>query len=716
MRNSGRAMRLHCSMCAVLLSATAHAQVHVLTYHNDLARTAQNLSETVLTRADVASDGFGKLSTLPVDGQVYAQPLYVSGLKVAGAAHNVVFAATEHDSVYAFDADSGGEPLWRVSFLSAGVTTVPSSNTGCGQITPEIGITGTPVIDLMAGTLYVVAMTLENGTYAHRFHALDIASGAERPGSPVLIQATVPGTGEGGSTLTFKAKDYKERPGLLLLNGVVYTAWSSHCDIGKYHGWLMGYDAKTLQQVSVYNNTPNGNEGSFWAGGAAPAADAQGNIYLIAGNGTFDADRGGPDLGEAFIKLSTKGTLALSDWFAPFNAAVLNSRDLDIGSSGALLLPEEVGSAAHPHLLVSAGKEGRIYLVDRDSMGRFQAADDSQISQSIVGAISPLFGIPAYFQGAVYFGGSGDSLKAFPIQNGQLSAGPSSQSAAKFGFPGSVPSISANGTADGIVWVLEPTGNGRLHAYDSRDLSKELFASNNKATNALGSYVKFSTPTVVNGHVYAGTQNSVVVYGLSTSGVTSVAAVVNAASFEAGAVAPGSLVAIFGQFPAAATVQVNGIPAPVLYSGTTQINAQIPYETAPGTATLTVASAEPVPFMVQATAPGLFTIGGNQAAVLNGPARAGTILSAYLTGQGSVSPTVATGQAAPATPLSQVQAKVSATVGGQPAAVMFAGLSPGLVGVFQVNFEVPQLAPGTYPLQIQVGSVLSNEASVSVGQ
>jgi uncharacterized protein (TIGR03437 family) len=732
-------------------ASISHAQVSVLTYHNDLARTGQNLAETALTKNALAAGRFMKLFSHAVDGYVYAQPLYVPGVYIPGKGpHNVVYAATEHDSVYAFDADSidGGnlQPLWQVSFINpaAGVTTVPSQNVSCSQIVPEIGITGTPVIDTSTGTLYFVAMTLESGTYVHRLHALDLGTGVERPNSPVQIRASVPGTGEGGQTVTFNPRNYKQRPGLLLLNGIVYTSWSSHCDIGAYHGWLLGYDATTLQRVAIYNNTPNGNEGSFWASGAAPAVDSNGNIYVVAGNGTFDANNNGSDLGESFIKLSTTNGLQVADYFAPFNAASLNGRDLDIGSSGALLLPDSVGSAAHPHLLVSAGKEGRIYLVDRDRMGHFQSSGDSEIPQSLLGAISPLFGIPAYFNGSVYFSGVNDNLKAFSIRDGQLSNTPTSQSAARFGTLGSVPSVSANGTSDGIVWTVEPTSNGTLHAYDAADVSKELYNSQQRVADRLGTFVKFSTPTIANGRVYVGTQNTVAAFGLSSAVVPGglTGAAVNAATFSVGAVAPGSIVSIFGSFPvsvasgipaflptwlASASVRVNGVLAPLLYVSATQINAQVPFETPVGQNPIVVSIAgadwSSGVLMVQTTAPGLFTIAPGRAAVLNqdgtvngpgNPAPVGSIVSAYLTGQGMVAPQIGTGSPAPFDPLSRAVANVTALVGSQSADVTFAGLSPGWVGLFQVNLRVPQIPSGDVSLSIAVGGVVSNVAAISV--
>jgi uncharacterized protein (TIGR03437 family) len=741
---------------SILLLAPAMAQVSVLTYHNDLARTGQNLAETILTPANVNSTQFGKLFSYPVDGYVYAQPLYMPGLEIPGSgAHNVVFVETEHDSVYAFDADDGSganaTPLWQVTFIdpSAGVTTVPYQNAfNCTQIIPEIGITGTPVIDPATNTLYVVAMTMETSgsttNYVHRLHALDVTTGAERAGSPVVIQASVPGTGDHGATVNFISQNYKARPGLLLLNGVVYTSWSSHCDAGTYHGWIMGYDAKTLAQTTVYNVTPNGSQASFWASGAAPAVDAQGNIYVISGNGSFDGDSGGPDLGESFIRLTASNGLAAADYFTPYNQLTLNNRDVDTGSSGALLLPDSVGSAAHPHLLTSAGKEGRIYLLDRDNMGKFQPGSDSQIVQSLPGAIGGLFGMPAYFNGSVYFSGSGDALKAYSIANGALSDKPTSQSAARFSGLGSVPSVSANGAANGIVWTLEGSDGGVLRAYDATNLANELYdSSQNKARDALGSYVKFSTPTIANGKVYAGTQNSLAVYGLFGLSALPAGGIVNGASFAAGPVAPGSFISLFGQnlaqtiataslFPlpktlGGVTLSINDIAAPIYYVSSTQINAQVPFEVGEGTAVAVLSSGgqalPAVQFPVKAIVPGLFVSAGGWGLVRNqdgsvnsalNPAAAGSAITAYGTGQGAVTNPVPTGSAAPDSPLSPVTAAVAATVGGQTAQVSFAGLAPRLVGVFQVNLQVPNLTAGDYPLVVTIGGVASNSAMVGV--
>ncbi|HTA70115.1 MAG TPA: hypothetical protein VK776_17625 [Bryobacteraceae bacterium] len=495
----------------LLCAISCYGQVSVLTYHNDLARTGQNLNETSLTPATLRSGQFAHLFTDSVDGQVYAQPLYMPDVNIPGkGVYNVVFVVTEHDSVYAFDADgNAAAPLWHVNFTNPtlGITPASADALQCAAIAPEIGITGTPVIDPTTGTLYVVAMTLEYvaENYVQRLHALDVATGAERPGSPVEIHASTPGTGDGNTTVKFNPGLYKQRPGLLLLSGVVYTTWSSHCDAGRYHGWVIGYDSKTLQQVALYIDTPNWDAGSIWQSGAAPAADPEGNIFLVSGNGTFDTNLGGTDLGESIIKLSTTKGLAVADYFTPFNSTALSEKELDLGSSGALLLPDNAGSGAHPHLAISGSKEGRIYVLDRDNMGHFQPDSDNQIVQSLESAVGPLFGIPVYFNNTVYFSGSNDALKAFSITNGLMSQQPVAQSAAAFPFPGTVPSISANGSQGGIVWLIDATS--QLRAFDAADLVELYHAS-------IGPYVKFSTPTIANGKVYVGTMNSLTVFGL----------------------------------------------------------------------------------------------------------------------------------------------------------------------------------------------------------
>ena len=372
----------------------------------------------------------------------------------------------------------------------------------------------------------------------------------------------------------------------------------SQCDSGNYHGWIIAYDAATLHQTAVFIDTPNWDAGAFWQAGAAPAADADGNIYAVSANGTFDANMGGPDLGESVLKLATGKNLTVSDYFAPYNAGALSDKDMDLGSSGALLLPDGTGSADHPHLLISGSKSGTVYLLDRDSLGHFQPDGDTQIVQSLPDAVGPLFGIPAYFNHTVYFSAAHDQVKAFALRDGLLSTVPVSISNAEFAELGTVPSISANGASNGILWTIDPAG--QLHAYDAADLSDQLYQG------SVGTYVKFSTPTIANGKVYVGTADSLVVFGLQNQAAGSVAAIVNANGFQPGPVAPGSIVSLFGSnlAPRAAqassspwpmvlentSVFVNGTAAPLAYVSPTQINAQIPNDTKPGQATVTVVS------------------------------------------------------------------------------------------------------------------------------
>jgi uncharacterized protein (TIGR03437 family) len=711
----------------LLASLSVSLLVNVLTYQYSNTRAGVNSQEMILTPANVNASQFGKLFSKSVDGYIYGQPLYLSGVAIPGQGlHNVVYVATEHDSVYAFDADSNLPALWQKSFLnpSSGVTSVPASDTHCSQIVPEIGITSTPVIDPQAGTIYVVAMTKESGSYVHSLHALDVTTGAERPGSPVVVQASVPGTGEGGNSVVFQARNYKQRPGLLLLNGVVYTLWSSHCDIGTYHGWIIGYDALGLQQVTVYNSTPNGNEGSFWTGGAAPAVDAAGNMYVVSGNGSFDYYSFGPDLGESYIKLSTNGGLTVVDYFTPFNYVPLNNSDADTGSAGVVLLGDEAGSPAHPHLMAGAGKEGRIYLLDRDNLGKLQSGSDSQIVQSIPNAIKSFFGNPAYFNNRIYFCGWGQ-LQVFPVFNAQMTTTPESRGPDLIQWPGCIPTISANGTSGGIVWALDVAG--LLRAYDANNLSNVLYNSNqNSSRDALGGAVRFAAPMVANGKVYAGTQTALVVYGLLGQG-TSIT-VANAASGSAGPLAPGSIASLYGTgLPGSPTATVNGVNAPIFGAIPNQINFQIPYEVGAGTATVNLSAGgvnvATTTVQIGSVGPGLFTQAGGGAAVLNQdysvnspaqPASAGSVVAAYLTGLGAVQPPVATGKEAPLNVLSKTMEAVTATIGGTPATIEFAGLAPGYTGLYQVNVLVPGLSSGQYPLQISVNGAASNAAPMSI--
>ncbi|GLV58751.1 hypothetical protein KDH_55810 [Dictyobacter sp. S3.2.2.5] len=513
------------------IAYAAPANTAMTTYKNDLSRTGQNRNETILTTSNVNQNQFGKRVEYKVDGQVYAQPLYLPNVNIAGTVHNVAFVATEHDSLYAFDADQiSSTPistfLWHRSFINTpAITTVPSSSVGCYDINPEYGITGTPVIDPSTNTLYVVANTLENGVNTYRLHAIDLTTGNDKPGSPTLIQASVQGS---AGTVTFNPAIHLNRPGLLLLNGVVYIGWGSHCDndLAHYHGWIMGYDASTYQQVTVYNVTLNGTAGAIWQSGQGIAADGS-NIYVMTGNGTFDANTGGVDLGDSFIKLSTSGGLKQVDYFTPFNQSCLNSGDLDLGSGGPLLLPTS-------NEMVGVGKEGRVYVVSRANLGQYTPDPNLSCGSSeenrtdidkIVQELPPntanggVWGSPSYWNGPagefVYLVGVKDHVKAFQLNNGLLSTSASSQSPESFGYPGGNVAISSNGSTagSGIAWTIGP--NAVLYAYDATNLAKELYnTSQNSSRDGLPSYTKFSVPTIANGEVFVGTHSTLDIYSL----------------------------------------------------------------------------------------------------------------------------------------------------------------------------------------------------------
>lgn len=523
-------------VAGLLSPAVALAGINVLTYHNDNARTGQNTNETILTPGVVASTNFGKIFTQAVDGYVYAQPLVVTGVTIPGkGVHDVVYVATEHDSVYAFDANSntlaGAAPLWQVSFTNpaAGITPVTSGDVGCGDLVPEIGVTSTPVIDAASGTIYVSAKTKEvtNGvaTFYHRLHALDLASGVEKFGGPVVVQATVAGTGDGNDGaghVPFNALRQLNRSALLLNQGVVYLASASHCDNGPYHGWLIGYDAQTLTLSNFFNTTPNGGLGGIWQAGGGPACDASNNIYAITGNGTFDGATNG-DYGDTFLKLSTTNGLKLADYFTPYDQAYLNSVDLDLGSGGVVALPDEAGGGTtNQHLIVGAGKEGTIYLINREYMRHYNPVDNSLIVQALASAIGGSFDTPAYFNKKIYYLGSGDVLKAFTITNAHIAPTPASQAVNGFGFPGATPSVSASGTNNAIVWALQTDAYGNsgpavLHAYNATNVALELYNSSAAGTRDVpGGAVKFTVPTVANGKVYVGAEYALAVYGVGT--------------------------------------------------------------------------------------------------------------------------------------------------------------------------------------------------------
>ncbi len=504
---------------------TSNSNVDVVTYHYDNGRSGQNLNETTLTPANVNSTTFGKKGEFTVDGRVDAQPLYLSQVTIGGQKKNVLYVATEHGSVYAFDADSiNGTTstfLWKTSTLGSGETT--SDNRGCGQVSPEIGITSTPVVDRSRNAIYVVAMSKNSsGSYFQRLHALDLTTGNELFGGPMTITATYPGTGDNssGGNVVFDPKQYKERPGLLQIGSMIYTTWSSHCDNRPYTSWVMAFSADTLAQTSVLNLVPNGSEGGIWMAGTAPAADTSGNMFFIIGNGTFDTTlnaQGFPingDCGNCFVKLTTVGGLKLADYFTPHNTVAESNADEDFGSGGGILLVDVTDASGNTrHLSVGAGKDALIYVVDRDSMGKFNPNTD-QIYQELSGQLGGgVYSMPAYFNGTVYYGAVGDALKAFPVASAKFANTPSSQSTHNFGYPGTTPSVSANGTTSGIVWAIENSG-AVLYAYDATNLATELYDSNQAANNRDHfSGNKFITPMVANGKVYVGTPTSVAVFG-----------------------------------------------------------------------------------------------------------------------------------------------------------------------------------------------------------
>lgn len=552
----------------------------VFTHHNDLSRDGANSQEYALTPTTVNTNTFGKLFSCAVDGAVFTQPLWVPGLSINGGIHNVIFVATQHDTVFAFDADAnpcvqywqGSGSLGEVNLLdtlhggTTGETSVYWNDVGCecgvGDIYPEVGVTGTPVIDPTSNTIYLVSTSQNSsqGIFYQRLHAMDLATGNEKFSAPVAIAASVPGAGDGASTVVFNPQKENQRPGLALAGGTVYLGWSAHEDAGPWHGWLIGYSASNVQQqVAVFNTSPNGGAGGIWAGGGAPSADSEGNIYISTGNGVFDANTTNlpdNDYGDSILKLvpfsgSTLNgeNLNLLDWFTPDNESYLANNDVDLGSGDGVLLPDQT-SGPVLHLLVAIGKQGIVYLIDRDNMGHFQPGSN-QIVQSFTGSPSGFYGTPAFWQNSLYFAGSldntgsGDDLKLFSFNpsTGQFGTTPASQSSHYYNFPGASPSVSSQGASNGMVWAIDASAYGYanpnptdgttncfqvpvpavcagpavLHAYDAGNLLIEYWNSSMAANNRdqAGNAVKFVPPTVANGKVYVSTRTEVDVYGLS---------------------------------------------------------------------------------------------------------------------------------------------------------------------------------------------------------
>jgi hypothetical protein len=532
-----------------ILSVTNHTTnssgfAGVLTQHNDISRTGLNSSETVLTPTNVNTATFGKIFSQAVDGFIYAQPLYVPNVTIAGGVHNVIYVASEGDSVYAFDADTNTGTkaglLWHASLIdtahgaAAGATTVnieADLSSGCTDLIPQVGITSTPVIDASSGTMYVEAKSKENGNFIHRLHAIDITTGAEKSPGPIAITATVRGNGDGGTTVSLDGLHHLNRVGLLLLNGTIYIGYASHCDDTPYHGWLLAYDAGTFAQTSILNTTADGGLGGFWMSGTGVTSDSNANIFIASGNGDFDTvNVPARELGDTIMKLFNSGSspLSLTDYFTPFNQSTLDGEDNDVGSGGVLLLPDQPGG--FPHELVEAGKQGTIYLVNRDQMtvGNLHFCQttcngtDPQIVQEVQNQLGGMWSTPAYFNNAVYFCGSGDHLKEFPLSIGLLATSPSATSGHAFNFPGCVPVASGNGNTNGIIWAIDASTYGTpslfglgpavLYAYRADTLAL-LWNSSQSGTDNAGNAVKFTVPTIANGKVYIGTETELDVYG-----------------------------------------------------------------------------------------------------------------------------------------------------------------------------------------------------------
>jgi hypothetical protein len=515
---------------------------NVLTWRYDNTHQGQNTQETILTPTNVNTNTFGKLFSYSVDGNVYAQPLYVSGLTINGATHNVIFIADEHDSVYAFDADTNGgtnsAPLWQASMLStahgaaSGATTVPSSDVqgGTGDIHPEIGITATPVIDASSQTIFLVAKSKESGNYVQRLHALNILTGAERSGSPVVISASVPGNGNGssGGTLAFSSLWQNNRPALDLFNGSIYLGFASHGDDGPWHGWVLVYNENTLKQTAAMCTSPNGDGDGIWSSGAGFPIDTvtpNGRAFIVTGNGdmtSYPPLSNNVDFGESILRYDlSNGGFAISDAFTSFNQAALTGSDLDQGSGGILMLPDQAGT--YPHELVEAGKEGRILVLNRDGLNGYAgsgAGSNTNAVQDITGAIGGLWSTPAYWNGNVYIWGYGDTMKMFPLTNGKLATQATEQSSVTSGFPGATPVVSSNGTSNGIVWALRTdqynsNGAAVLYAFNATDVAQEYYNSaQNPTRDSAGGAIKFQVPVVINGKVYVGTNGEVDIYGL----------------------------------------------------------------------------------------------------------------------------------------------------------------------------------------------------------
>lgn len=493
-----------------------------MTFQDNPGRTGANLTESLLTPTNVNSSSFGLLRVLSVDGKVDAQPLYLGQVSIAGAMHEVLFVATEHDSVYAFDPRTGAT-LWHVSLLAPGES--PSDDRGCQQITPEIGVTSTPVIDRAAGAhgaIFLIAMSKDSSSnYHQRLHALDLTTGVELFNGPVEVTPTY--SSAAGGQKIFAPGQYAERAALLLENHTIYTSWTSHCDAQPYSGWIVAYSESTLAQTAALNVAASSDAGpSIWMSGGGLAADAAGNIYLLTANGAFESaldSNGFPqngDYGNSFLKLSTaSGSLTVADYFSPSNEIAESAADEDLGSGGLVLLPDMTDSGGVVrHLVVGAGKDGNLYVVNRDQMGKFNLSGDG-IWQELDGVFpGGVFSSPAYFNGRIYYGSLGGTLAAFTVKDAKLASLTASETTTQFPYPGTTPAVSASGTSNGIVWAVEDSDPAVLRAYDATDLTHELYNSNQAANGRdhFGAGNKFITPTIADGMVFVGTTNGVAVF------------------------------------------------------------------------------------------------------------------------------------------------------------------------------------------------------------
>jgi uncharacterized protein (TIGR03437 family) len=744
-----------------LLAAAAPAQVNVLTGSYDNQRTNSNLQETILNQSNVNTANFGKIGYLPVDGEIYAQPLYASGIQITGQGlHNVVYVATMHDSVYAIDADkpSSPTPLWSVNLGPS----VPSWVLSFNDILPEVGILSTPVIDLTRQVIYVVSDTLEAGIPAFSLHALSLADGQEMLGGPVTISASLPGHGAGntGGTVTFNPSIELQRPAIALANGKLYLCFGSRADMGNWHGWLMSYDAATLKQIAFVNTSANGYGASIWHSGLAPAIDASGNVYVATGNGDFD---GSVNFSESVLKFSG-ADLTLADWYTPNTWDDLNSTDSDLGSSGVILLPAT-------SQVVTAGKSGDLFLVKSDSMGHLGPKNTStvqniQANQAGTHTLA-LWNSPS--NPVLYIHESNHALSAFDIVNGRINATASSVFTPNPStvFANVAISSDSNGPGSAIVWYSVANYNvtqqpGTLHALDASDLTHELWNSDMVATDAMGRFAKFVVPTVANGRVYVPTfSNELVIYGLLTGasgpsdqGAPQVTAIANSANFLSGTIAPGELVTIFGAnlgptLPVGSQVDntghlayklsqtkvfFNGVSAPLLYASANQVSAIVPFATAPAKIQVQVQNGSQFspnsPVIVAPAAPALFSkdgTGGRIGAIINqngttnsygNPAPRGSVVTMFATGAGQTNPGGNDGQITSGTTYPVPQLPVKLFIDGQSADVLYAGAAPGQVqGVIQINARVPASAStGQVNIVLQVGSYSSPNTTTVIVQ